>query len=159
MQFNFKRCINNKHGVLSRVSDPDFQYLERCSRFVKAIDARLKEIKLTRTYVTEDESKTALEVPRGRKKNKSMTKNHERGKQKAQETQDKLKNHHKKSRLVKKDKRRPKDELNDLWIVEERFFEIVEMVIYRAIFHEFRLFVQKFSLSMDNIVARTVNNN
>ncbi|XP_032670436.1 dynein intermediate chain 2, axonemal-like [Odontomachus brunneus] len=97
-------------------------YLEGCSRFVKAIDTRLKEIKLTRTYVTEDESKSVLEVPRGKRKNKLMTKSQNRDKQKTQE--DKLKNYRKKNRIIKK--KRPKDEFDDLRIVEERFFEIVE---------------------------------
>lgn len=96
---------------------------------MKAIDTRLKEIKLTRTYVTEDESKSVSEVPRGKRKNKLTTKSQNRGKQKTQEAQEKLKNYRKKNRIAKKDKKRLKDEFDDLRIVEERFFDIVEKVI------------------------------
>lgn len=102
----------------------DTQYLESCSRFAKAIDTRLKEIKLTRTHVTEDESKTVLEVPRSRKKDK--TKDQNRSKQKVQ---DKARNYRKKNRITRKDERWLKDEFDDLRIVEEKFFETVAKVI------------------------------
>ncbi|XP_014473596.1 PREDICTED: dynein intermediate chain 2, axonemal-like [Dinoponera quadriceps] len=101
-------------------------YLERCSRFVKAIDTRLKEIKLMRMYATENESKTTWEISRGKKKDRSITKDYDRGKLKIHDMQDKLKNHRKKNRIVKKNKRRLKNEFDDLRVVEEKFFEIVE---------------------------------
>lgn len=102
----------------------DIQYLESCSHFAKTIDTRLKEIKLTRTRVTEDESKTVLEVPRSRKKDK--TKDQNRSKQKVQ---DKARNYRKKNRITRKDERWLKDEFDDLRIVEEKFFETVAKVI------------------------------
>lgn len=119
----------NKHGILSHFSDLDIQYLERCSRFVKAIDTRLKEIKVTRMYATEDEPKSVPEVQRGKKKNKSIMKNQTRNK-KIQEMQNKLNSYDKKSsRIMKQQKKKFKNEFNDLRTVEEKFFETVEKVI------------------------------
>lgn len=94
---------------------------------MKAVDTRLKEMKLTRTYVTEDNSKATLEVSRNRRKDRSVTRDNNRVKQKMFNSLHKLRNYRKRSR-IRKNKKRIKDE-DDLRIVEERFFEIVEKVI------------------------------
>lgn len=95
---------------------------------MKAVDARLKEIKLTRTYVVEEIPEPVLEYPSDRKKNKS-TKQADRDKRKRRETQERLKEYRAKNRIVHKNKRRLRDESPELQKAEETFFEIVEKVI------------------------------
>lgn len=100
------------------------QYLERCSRFVKATDARLKEIKLTKAYIMEEV--LSLENQRNRKKRRPSKIDQTR-----QEPSEKLKEHRGKSRNMHKKKL--KDEFPELQKVEERFFEIFEKVISKHI--------------------------
>ncbi|KAG5329902.1 DNAI2 protein, partial [Acromyrmex charruanus] len=90
-------------------------YLERCTRFVKAIDTRMKEIKLARTVIEEPEP---VMDPKERKKNKRLN---DRNKHKVEK--EKLKERDK-TKLVSKKK--PKDEFPELQEVEDKFFEIVK---------------------------------
>ncbi|XP_019886892.2 dynein intermediate chain 2, axonemal [Ooceraea biroi] len=87
-------------------------YLERCSRFVKAIDTRLKEIKLARTAM-EQVSDLTLEELRNKRKEK-------------RKTHDKLKEKDRRERTRISSKKKTKDEFPELHEIEERFFEIVK---------------------------------
>jgi len=89
-----------------------YQYLDRCSRFVKAIDTRLKEIKLMKAEV-EAMKPDVIDIEKTlRVKKKDIS--------------DKLKPEKK----VKPEKRKKlKDEFLELREVEKQFFEIVRKVI------------------------------
>lgn len=82
---------------------------------MKAIDARLKEIKLARTTIEEVEAMVDL---KDKKKDKRLNDRDKR------RTQEKLKDREK--RISKK---KPKDEFPELQEDEDRFFEIVKKVI------------------------------
>ncbi|XP_018363614.1 PREDICTED: dynein intermediate chain 2, axonemal-like [Trachymyrmex cornetzi] len=94
-------------------------YLERCSRFVKAIDTRMKEIKLARTAI-EETSELALMDPREKKKDKRLI--NDRNKRKVEK--EKLKEPRERTRIISK--RKPKDEFPELQEVEDKFLEIVK---------------------------------
>lgn len=96
--------------------------MERCSRFVKAIDTRLKEIKLARTAV-EQVSEFPLEEMKDKKKRNTTVDREKR------RPHDKLKEKdcREKTRLLSK--KRAKEEFPELHETEERFFEIVRKVI------------------------------
>lgn len=94
--------------------------MDRCSHFVKAIDVRMKEIKLART--AEEPSEVSLIDPRDRKKDKRLMDN--RNKRKIEK--ERLKEPREKARIISK--RKPKDESPELQEVEDKFFEIVKKV-------------------------------
>lgn len=89
---------------------------------MKAIDTRMKEIKLARTAI-EEPSELALMDSRNRRKDKRLT--NDRNKRKIEK--EKLKEQREKGRLISK--RKPKEEFSELQEVEDRFFEIVKKVI------------------------------
>ncbi|XP_011698551.1 PREDICTED: uncharacterized protein LOC105456303 [Wasmannia auropunctata] len=95
-------------------------YLERCSRFVKTIDARMKEIKLAKTAVEEPLQELALVEPKNKKKNKRLT--DDQNKRKIEK--EKVKEPREKARIISK--RKPKDEFPELQEVEDKFLEIVK---------------------------------
>ncbi|EGI61970.1 Dynein intermediate chain 2, axonemal [Acromyrmex echinatior] len=90
-------------------------YLERCTRFVKAIETRMKEIKLARTIIEEPE---LVMDAKERKKNKRLN---ERNKHKVEKEKIKERD---KTKITSKKK--PKDEFPELQEVEDKFFEIVK---------------------------------
>ncbi|XP_071582677.1 dynein axonemal intermediate chain 2-like [Temnothorax nylanderi] len=96
-----------------------FAYLERCSRFVKAIDTRMKEIKLAKTAV-EETSEVALVEPKDRKKDRRLM--NDRNRRKLEK--ERLKDLRERGRVISK--RKLKDEFPELQEVEDKFFEIVK---------------------------------
>jgi len=82
---------------------------------VKAIETRLKEIKLARTAIEEAEAMVDL---KDKKKDKRLSDK--------RKTQEKLKDPREKKIISKK---KPKDEFPELQEDEDRFFEIVKKVI------------------------------
>jgi len=93
-----------------------YQYLERCSRFVKAIDARLKEIKLMKAEA-ETMKPDIFDIE-------------EKLKAERKAISDKLKA----DKKVKPEKKKKmKDEFLEFRQVEKQFFEIVRMVILNMI--------------------------
>lgn len=87
---------------------------------MKAIDTRLKEIKLARPAI-EEASETMLVDLKDRKKDKRPINDRDKRK-----TQEKLKDPREKSRIMSK--RKLKDEFPELQEVEDKFFEIVKKV-------------------------------
>ncbi|XP_018312300.1 dynein intermediate chain 3, ciliary [Mycetomoellerius zeteki] len=124
-------------------------YLERCSRFVKAIDTRMKEIKLARTAM-EEMSELALVDPREKKKDKRLI--NDRNKRKEKE---KLKEPRERTRIISK--RKPKDEFPELQEVEDKFFEIVkkEKQKYEDI-DDLDILPSKVSRIMKRVVSRKI---
>ncbi|XP_018406785.1 PREDICTED: dynein intermediate chain 2, axonemal-like [Cyphomyrmex costatus] len=125
-------------------------YLERCSRFVKAIDTRMKEIKLARTTV-EETPELALVDPRERKKDKRLI--NDRNKRKIEK--EKLKEPRERIRIMSK--RKPKDEFPELQEVEDQFFEIVkkEKQKYEEI-EDLDILPSKVSRIIKRVVSRKI---
>ncbi|XP_012542802.2 dynein intermediate chain 3, ciliary [Monomorium pharaonis] len=94
-------------------------YLDRCSRFAKAIDTKMKEIKLTRT-AEEPPSEVSLADLRDKKKDKRLM--NDRNKRKIDK--ERLKETREKSKIISKKKL--KEESPELQEVEDKFFEIVK---------------------------------
>lgn len=97
------------------------QYLERCSRFEKAINTRMKEIKLVKT--TLEETSEIIVDTKDRKKEKRFT--NDRNKRKIEN----LKILASRDRTKVVSKRKLKDEFPELQTVESKFFDIVKMVM------------------------------
>ncbi|XP_029665154.1 dynein intermediate chain 3, ciliary-like [Formica exsecta] len=127
-------------------------YLERCSHFVKAIDTRLKEIKLARTAI-EEASESMLVDLKDRKKDKRPINDRDKRK-----TQEKLKDPREKSRIMSK--RKLKDEFPELQEVEDKFFEIVKKEKQKYIEDEDSdLSSVKITRSVKKITSRKIDKN
>ncbi|XP_011642622.1 uncharacterized protein LOC105430657 [Pogonomyrmex barbatus] len=87
-------------------------YFEKCSRYVKAIDTRIKEIKLARTIIEEPLELTLVDT---RKKDKRLINDKRKIEKEKKERE--------RSRISKK---KVKDEFPELQEIEEKFFEIVK---------------------------------
>ncbi|KAG7210503.1 hypothetical protein KM043_012024 [Ampulex compressa] len=87
-------------------------YLERCSRFVKAADTRLKEIKLAKSREKEEEAEAVSKEQKATKRSKNESRQ-------GQSTRPSRKSVH-------RDKKRLKDDSPELAEAEERYFAIVE---------------------------------
>ncbi|XP_067208123.1 dynein axonemal intermediate chain 2-like isoform X2 [Linepithema humile] len=92
-------------------------YLEECSRFVKAIDSRMKEIKLARTAVEQMPEITLTDAKDKKKDKRAIVIN--RNKQKMQQKP-------KDQKLSRVSRRKLKDESPELQEAEDKFFDIVK---------------------------------
>ncbi|XP_076234028.1 dynein axonemal intermediate chain 2 [Calliopsis andreniformis] len=101
------------------------EYLERCSRLMKAVDVRLKEIKLTQKITAEEEQEAAVAIAtraQGRQRKKM------RGGPDMRDRDRDSKNSKDRIRGLQKDKKKVRDELPEMIDAEQKYFEIVEKV-------------------------------
>ncbi|XP_018351598.1 PREDICTED: dynein intermediate chain 3, ciliary-like [Trachymyrmex septentrionalis] len=124
-------------------------YLERCNRFVKAIETRMKEIKLARPAI-EEPSEIVLIDLKEKKKDKRLT--DDRNKRKVEK--EKLKEPRDKRIISKK---KLKDEFPELQEVEDKFFEIVkkEKQKYEDI-EDLDVLPSKVSRTMKRVISRKI---
>lgn len=113
--------INSSFIVLYGIQH---QYLERCSRFVKAVDTRLKEIKLAKPPPEPVAEISALEI---RKRRPSLR---ERRRSLVKERRERV--------IKEKPKKKIRDEFPELIEIEDNFFELVRMVMSKTFATLFR---------------------